>query len=161
MKTMLVSPLSDVRRKRGGFTLMEIIVVMSIMMLMIGIGVASFSFVSNSDPFEEPVARLRKMSKYALQAAVIQHRSMKIAFDKTGFTLIGATDGGGGGSYTLPGGMKMQILHFGGKQWEKAENQVWPFGEQGICEPIRIRFLNDTDHVDLAFHPLTGVPLDP
>jgi type II secretory pathway pseudopilin PulG len=153
------APLPVRRRRSVGFTLMEIIVVMCIMMLMIGIGVASFSYFSEADPFEEPAERLRRMSKQALQMAVIRHQGMTIAFDKTGFGLLGSTTESA--HYDLPDNMKMEIFHWGGKSWEKAEGQIWPFGEQGICEPIKVRFLSEKDSFEIAFHPLTGSPLSP
>ena len=159
MKPLLAtSALARLRATRSGFTLLEIIVVMCIMMLMVGIGVASFSYFGDKDPFEEPTEKLRSMSKYTLQACVIQHQSMNIGFDKTGFALIGDTSGEGT-HYSLPGNMKMWVMHWGGNKWEKAEGHVWRFGEQGICEPIKIRFANETDHLEIGFHPLTGVPL--
>jgi prepilin-type N-terminal cleavage/methylation domain-containing protein len=158
MKSLAVT--SRVGTLRRGFTLMELIVVMFIMMLMVGVGVGSFAYFNSSDPFEEPTARLQRMSKYALQTAMIQHRTMTIAFDKTGFGLVGDSSSEGA-HYSLPGGVKMAVFHWGGREWEKAEGQIWPFGEQGICEPIQVRFQNDSDHIDIAFHPLTGVPIIP
>lgn len=158
MKSLSVT--SGVQSPRGGFTLLEIIVVMCIMMLMVGVGVGSFSYLNSQDPFEEPAQRLRAMSKYAIQAAVLQHRGMTIAFDKTGFGLLGDSSPQGG-YYSLPSGIKITVLHWGGKEWEMADGQTWPFGEQGICEPIQVRFQNATDHFDVAFHPLTGIPVNP
>ena len=79
------------RSRAAGFSLFEIIVVMSIMVLIIGIGYASFSDMSSEDPFEKPTQTLAQMSKYALNTAVIQHRGMLIGFDKTGFGVVGSS----------------------------------------------------------------------
>ena len=53
-------------RRTSAFTLFEIIIVMSIMMLIVGIGYASFSFFEDEDPFEKPVQQLSQMSKFSL-----------------------------------------------------------------------------------------------
>lgn len=147
------------RRQASGFTLLEIIVVMTIMMLIIGIGFASFTFNDDVDPFEKPVQSLTQMSKFALNRAVIQHRGLIIGFDKESFGVIGANENGMSG-YSLPKDMKVFIKRWGGKGWEKAEGQLWRFGEQGICEPIKVRFENQSGSRDVTFHPLTGGTTD-
>lgn len=147
------------RRSPAGFTLLEIVVVMSIMILVIGLGFTSFAVFDDVDPFEEPVQKLSQMSKFAISTSVIQHRSLTIAFDKKGFGVLGAS-APEGSYYSVPGGMKVLIRRMNGKNWEKAEGQYWPFGEQGICEPIKVRFETKTAYRELSFHPLTGMPVD-
>lgn len=149
------------RHNSRGFTLLELVVVMSIMMLMIGLGVVSFRFYDEKDPFEEPATKLRQMSKFALHSAALQHRGRTIGFDKTGFGLMGGgAEVGAGEHYTVPEDMKVLILRMGAKSWDKAEGHLWQFGEQGICEPIKIRFENAEGFREVAFHPLTGTPVD-
>ena len=150
---------AGIRRTRRGFTLLELIVVMSIMVLMIGLGVAAFRFYDDTDPFEEPVAKLSRMSRFALHSAALQHRGQTIGFDKTGFGLWG-NSGGDGAYYAVPDGMKIFIQRINSKGWEKAEGQTWQFGQQGICDPIKVRFESQEGIRDLAFHPLTGKPVD-
>ncbi|HEY1084828.1 MAG TPA: prepilin-type N-terminal cleavage/methylation domain-containing protein [Prosthecobacter sp.] len=147
------------RCRVSGFTLLELVAVMSIMMLIIGLGFASFAFFDAEDPFEKPAERLSLMSKFALNAAVLQRRTMTIAFDKEGFGVLGASLPGGS-RYNVPENMKVFIHRFGGKRWDKAEGQSWLFGEQGICEPIRVRFESDAGSREMAFHPLTGAVID-
>lgn len=147
------------RRSASGFTLLELIVVMSIMLLIIGLGFTSFAVFDDEDPFEKPAQKLTQMSKFAIGVAVLQHRTMTIAFDKEGFGILGAT-GSEGAHFVVPKGMKISIHRMGGKGWEKAEGHFWPFGEQGICEPIKVRFESVDGIRDLAFHPLTGMPVD-
>jgi len=139
--------------------MLEIVVVMSIMVLIIGIGFASFTFLDQEDPFEKPAQSLTQMSKFAIHASVLQHRSITLFFDKEGFGMIGATSPEGS-YFTLPNDMKAFIYRMGGKRWEKAEGQIWRFGEQGICEPIKVRFESPRGTRDMTFHPLTGSPVD-
>lgn len=142
-------------KSRAAFTLLELILVMSVMMLVIGIGVGSFAYFDDVDPFDKPTQALSQMSKQALNTAVIQHRGMMIGFDKESFGVIG---GGVGdmGTYTHGKEIKVLIRRWGGKGWEKAEGQVWRFGEQGICEPLMVRFENADGFREVKFHALTG-----
>lgn len=135
--------------------MLEIVVVLSLMTVIMGIGFASFNMLDDDDPFAKPAQELVQMAKFAHQSAVLQHRGMTLAFDKEGFGLIGTTEGPGS-RRTWPGGMKISILRYGAKTWEKAEGHRWPFGEQGICEPIKVRLETETGFRELAFHPLTG-----
>lgn len=139
--------------------MLEIVVVMSIMVLIVGIGFASFTFMESEDPFEKPAQSLIEMSKFAIHAAVLQHRSMTVVFDKEGFGLLGSTVAQGA-RYPVPKGMKVMILRHRANGWEKAEGHTWVFGEQGICEPIKIRFESTAGVREIAFHPLTGMPVD-
>lgn len=145
--------------RRAGFSMLEILVVMSIMVLIIGMGFASFTFLDSEDPFDKPAQRLTEMSKYSMHASVLQHRSMVITFEKEGFGVLGGNVPGGA-YYSVPEGMKVLISRLGAKRWEKAEGHFWRFGEQGICEPIKIRFESASGFRDLTFHPLTGAPVD-
>lgn len=146
---------SAARPRRQGFTLLEMVMVMSVMVLIMAIGFTSFSVFDQEDPLDKPAQQLVQMSKFALQSAVLQHRGMTIAFDEEGFGVPGA-GAGPGARQTLPAGMKLFIHRLGGKGWEKAEGHRWPFGEQGICEPVRVRFETATTAREIAFHPLTG-----
>ncbi|HRJ08561.1 MAG TPA: hypothetical protein PK490_15990 [Prosthecobacter sp.] len=139
-----------------GSTLIELITVMSIMLIITGVGVLSFTYFDDEDdPFAKTAQKLVQMSKYAHQSAVLQHRRMIIGFDEEGFGVLGES-AGDHARQALPQDMKVFILRYGAKNWEKAEGHLWPFGEQGICEPVKIRLETRTDFRELAFHPLTG-----
>ncbi len=140
----------------SGFTLLEIIVVMTIMMLIIGIGYASFSFFEEDDPLERPIQQLTQMSKHALNTAVLNHRGMMIGFNKDSFGVIGA-EAVGMGSFSFSKDIKISLRRWGDRDWTKAEGQIWRFGEQGICEPIKVRFEDKLGNSrEMSFHPLTG-----
>ncbi|MDZ4287067.1 MAG: hypothetical protein U0984_03870 [Prosthecobacter sp.] len=148
-----------IRRGGSGFTILELVVVMSIIMLMIGLGIASFRFFDEKDPFEEPASKLLQMSKFALHSAAVQHRGRTIGFDKTGFGLLGG-GAGVGEHYAVPKDMKILIFRMGAKSWDNAEGHDWQFGEQGICEPVKVRFEMNGESREVAFHPLTGTPVE-
>lgn len=141
-----------------GFTLLELVVTMAIMMMLLGIGVASFE-AFDADEFEEPAARLIQMSKLAHQAAVVRGQGMIIAFDKEGFVLLGDSSTIGG-RFDVPKKLKMELMPWGAKNWLKADEFYWRFGPQGVCEPMKVRFLSENGSREIAFHPLTGGPVE-
>jgi hypothetical protein len=147
------------QRSRRGFTVLEMVAVLFVIVLMVALGVSAFRMVDDTDPFEEPVTKLRQMSKLALHSAALYHRGQSIAFDKAGFGMVGASSGAGA-YYRVPDNTKVLIMRWGGKGWEKAEGHVWPFGEQGICEPVKVRFENAEGFRELLFHPMTGTPVE-
>ncbi|MES2594973.1 MAG: hypothetical protein V4662_06550 [Verrucomicrobiota bacterium] len=146
---------SITRSARAAFTLLEVILVMSVMLLVIGVGVGSFAYFEAEDPLEKPAQTLGQMSKYAMNTAVIQHRGMMIGFDKESFGVLGGAPGDLG-TYSHGKQIKVFVRRWGGKGWEKAEGQIWRFGEQGICEPLMVRFENADGFRDVKFHALTG-----
>lgn len=140
-----------------GSTLIELITVMSIMLIITGVGVLSFTYFDDEDdPFAKTAQKLVQMSKFAHQSAVLQHRRMIIGFDKEGFGVLGEGGTGDGARHQVPQDMKVLILRYGARGWDKAEGHLWPFGEQGICEPLKIRLENAAGFREMAFHPLTG-----
>ncbi|MCA1962368.1 MAG: hypothetical protein LDL31_00310 [Prosthecobacter sp.] len=143
------------RSTRAAFTLLEVILVMGVMMLVIGVGAGSFAYFEMEDPLEAPAQKLGQMSKFALNTAVLQHRSMMIGFDKTGFGILGQASGAIP-RFTHGKEMRILIHRWGGRGWEPAEGQIWHFGEQGICEPLMVRFETAEGSREVKFQALTG-----
>ncbi len=138
----------------SGFTLLELVVVMAIMILLIGVGALSFDALDEDD-LDKPVTRLTQMSKHAHAAAVVRSQGMVIAFDKGGFGLIGDSSELGG-YVSLPEDVKMDVLPWGARSWQSPEDIIWRFGPQGVSEPMSVRFHFEDRVRILKFHPLTG-----
>lgn len=150
-----MTPRRPQRPARAAFTLLEVILVMGVMLLVIGVGAGSFAYFEMEDPLEAPAQRLGQMSKHALNTAVLQHRGMMIGFDKAGFGILGQ---GAGAIPRFTHGKELRILirRWGDRDWSPAEGQVWNFGEQGICEPLVVRFENAEGFREVKFQALTG-----
>ena len=146
---------SSITARPRGFTLLELILVMSVMLMLVGIGVGSFALLEQEDPLQGHVDALNKLSRQAMQDAVMKHQSMQIVFDRDGFSL------GGGQSHQHGRDVKVFIKRWMSRQWQKAEGEVWHFGEQGICEPLAVRLEmseadGDPSVREVKFHALTG-----
>ncbi len=141
------------------FTLIEVIIV--VVMIAVLTAMAAFSFAGFGDDLsvKGPSDELIRLAKTAVRAAAIQGRPFSIAFEKTGFTLLG-WEGKGGNSAALPEGTKLSILRWGEKEWQPAEGQMWLFGGNGLCDPIKVRFESGEALLEMGFNPLTGSPTD-
>jgi type II secretion system protein H len=145
------------RRAQAGFTIMEIIVVMAIVIMMLGIASFALRQASPDPSVREPADELIQLAKTAVRASALQGRGFAVAFDKQGFALTGA-DSGQRSRAAVPKGMKVHIKRWGGRQWEEAEGYRWWFGAQGLCEPLEVRLAAKDSMIVMKFNPLTGTP---
>jgi type II secretion system protein H len=139
----------------SGFTLLEVLVVIALMIIFAGAVQLAFDSVEES-PLKEPADKLAVMVKQASRAAVVQGRTVAIGFDKEGFGFLGGV-AGSEGHVVLPKGMKVTFQPWnGGKKWLPANDLVWRFYSSGIFETLRFRFVHPEGSVEIAFNPLTG-----
>jgi hypothetical protein len=57
-------------------------------------------------------------------------------------------------------GTTISILRWGQKEWIPAEGQVWMFGGNGLCDPIKVRIESGGSRLEMGFNPLTGSPTE-
>lgn len=145
------------RRSSAGFSLMEIIVVIAIMMIFVGVAALNFEGVTDESPIKKPADQLAVMVKQASRAAVVQGRTISIGFDKESIVFLGNVAGQGEGHVSIPKGMKVSFQPWnGGKKWIPATDLVWRFYSSGIFESFRFRFDHPEGAVEMSFNPLTG-----
>ncbi len=147
------------RTMRAGFTLLEMITVMALIIMMLGIAAFATRQVAPEPAVRKPGNDLIRLSKTAVRAAAVQGRGYMLAFDKNGFSLLG-NEGGQSDRVSLPKGMKVFIKRWGARDWEPAEGQRWWFGMQGLCEPLSVRIAAADSALTLRFNPLTGSPAE-
>lgn len=150
---------SPVRTMRAGFTLLEMITVMALIIMMMGVAAFATRQAAPEPAVREPGNELVRLAKTAVRAAAVQGRGYMLAFDKNGFSLLGA-GGGQNDRVSLPKGMKVFIKRWGSRDWEPAEGQRWWFGMQGLCEPLSVRIAAKDSALMLRFNPLTGAPVE-
>ena len=144
-------------RLRRAFTLLEVIIVIGLMAMMIGVASFSLSAFDDEGSVRAPGNDLIRLAKQAVNAAAINGRGYWIRFDEEGFAFL-SEEGSEKDRVSLPKDMEVEILRWGGRDWEDAEGQSWLFGAQGICEPIKVRFSAPDSRLEMAFNPLTGTP---
>lgn len=139
-----------------GFTLLEMLIVISLMVVMAGVGAWSFAGFDEEKSVRQPGDELIRMAKQAVRAAAVESRPFSIQFSETGFAVAGFQDKGG--SHTLGEGSVISILRWGEKDWAPAAGQTWMFGANGLCDPIRVRIESPAARLEMTFNALTGSP---
>lgn len=140
----------------GGFTLLEMIIVIGLMVVLMGLAALSFASLEDNDPLTGPSDKLIRMAKQANRAAIVQGRPIVIAFDKGQFGFVGES-AGEDGSCPIPKEMKVNYQRWnGGRKFISATGVNWVFFPTGICDALRFQFVTTEGTVEVGFNPLTG-----
>jgi prepilin-type N-terminal cleavage/methylation domain-containing protein len=149
-------PSSDVRHpgfvirspfviRHSAFTLIEILVVMSILVLMLGISIISISGVKEEDRLRRAVAVIETTARENLLEAVKSQQLVRMSLASGSFG--SASDFGG----------KLEIRRVGEREFRSPKRgEIWEFNPSGICEPIEVRLTGPGGTVELAFDALTA-----
>jgi prepilin-type N-terminal cleavage/methylation domain-containing protein len=123
------------------FTLLEVIVAMSIGLIVLGVSVLSISGVQDENRLRRQATDIEGTVREALFEAVSTQRPVRLALD-------GGLGGEGG----------VLVRRFGEKKFREArQGEFWEFSPTGICEPIEVRVESALGEIELAFDPLTGM----
>lgn len=132
-------------RRRAGFTLVEVIVALSIAMLVIGVAALSITGVNDENKLRRSASRIELTAREALLEAVSTCRPVVLGLDGN---LAGSEDAVAG---------SIEVKRYGEKEFRAArKGEIWEFSPTGLCEPIEIRITNATGTIELGFDPLTG-----
>jgi prepilin-type N-terminal cleavage/methylation domain-containing protein len=143
-----------------GFTLMEMLVVLMLIMILTGIGSFSFGGFDAVPAIQHPIDKLADMAKTATREAVTQGRTIVIGFDKKGFAYYGE-DAENDTRFTYPKGMKLGVKRWNsGKNFMPVEQLNWPFYATGVSEAYTFQFKSEEGVAEVSFNPLTGSVLN-
>ena len=123
------------------FTLLEVIVAMSIGLIVLGVSVLSISGVQDENRLRRQATDIEGTVREALFEAVTTQRPVRLALD-----------GGLGGEGAV------FVRRYGEAKFREArQGEFWEFSPTGICEPIEVRLVSALGEIELAFDPLTGM----
>jgi prepilin-type N-terminal cleavage/methylation domain-containing protein len=176
----ILSPTANMKAPRrklvpaaGGFTLLEIIIALSIIVLMIGMASVSLSQVNVEKEVKEPLYKLREFAKRARNQAVHEQRPFQVLLTPTGIQLqsikgstttplgqaqftnaegqqIGVLE-----SYTAPEGATLRVRPWGAREFpQEPLSHAWVFERSGLCEPIEVRVDHPRGWASLLFNAL-------
>lgn len=165
---ILASPRSGARRQ--GFTLLEVVIVLAIMVLLMGIAVVSFDSVGREHDLKHPAAELERMTVEAVQRASIYERPQVVTFESGSFAMRYKTDADGIATKAdettwerrvkLPQGMKLSLRRFGASKFAQAAGQRLVIAPGGLCEPLTARFELGESWIEVTLDPLSGSAQD-
>ena len=147
---------------RGGFTLLEIVIVLVIITLILGLSVVSFDTVFQEQELRKPVLQFKDLTAEAVRRATLYERPQVLFFDKAGMVLPMRVGHQADGRpmpvkrLTLPPGMSLMLRRFGSEKFLPAEGQRLIVSPSGLCEPLTARFELGPSWFEVTLDPLTG-----
>ncbi|MGV3663088.1 MAG: pilus assembly FimT family protein [Prosthecobacter sp.] len=132
-------------RRRSAFTLIELVLSMTITILVIGVATLSISGVRDEDRLRRAAAIIETSARQNLLQALSTQQTVRFQLTAGAFNM--------GGEF---GGM-LQIKRVGENAFRAPKRgEAWEFSPTGICEPIEVRVTGPAGAIELAFDPLTA-----
>ena len=144
------------RRRSGGYTLLEIALVVAIIVLIIGAAVPLTSGFTREQRLRDVVRELLVYAKTARSDAMTTGRAAEVVFAKNGFALRRPGEAEAGESFMMPRGMRYVLEPFGAEKAVRPDGQRWIFQPTGMCEPITVRVEEDEAWMQVTFDALTA-----
>lgn len=164
------------KRRTRGFTLVEIVISIFIVVLLLGMVVLSVHTFSDQRRLREVSSSLMDYAKQARSKAVLERRAFQIAFQPTHFAVQGMrqvtdeefamgslflVEGEAARAeelarFEIPEDMTLEILRWNTDKWQPAPGHAWVFEQSGICEPLSIRINSPAGYIAMRFNPLTA-----
>jgi type II secretory pathway pseudopilin PulG len=131
--------------RRSAFTLIELIMAMTITILVIGVAVLSISGVRAEDKLRRAAAVIETTARQNLLQALDRQQTVRMELSAGAF--------GAGEEFS---GM-LQVRRVGEGEFRKPKRgEFWEFSPTGICEPIEVRLSGSAGQIEIGFDPLTA-----
>lgn len=168
---------------RGGFTLLEIVVVIALIAIVLGSAVGAMYLNSEERILTDASGEVELLAKQARTTAIFKQTPYALEFREgvarvLPLALAGMdekTTAGGrriGGEKELPPATAEYHwdpeIHLSVRRWNSTEwlsvgkkaIHVWRFDPEGISEPLSIRYNTEKSWLEDTFHPLTATIQD-
>ena len=162
------------QRCTPGFTLVEIIITISIIALLLGVTLLSINAVSSERKLREPAEAIKEYAKQARMYAIVEQRPHQVLLTPRSIHLQSSGQLLADDYVSIDGAlakdipsMKKEVLdedirlfirRWHEQNWRPVKLDSWVFEYTGICEPLSIRLerLSDGSYLELTFNPLTA-----
>ncbi|MEI6676723.1 MAG: prepilin-type N-terminal cleavage/methylation domain-containing protein [Verrucomicrobiota bacterium] len=175
---------------RGGFTLIEIIMVLAIASILMGGAVAVMVFSSDERALRASSGEIELLAKRARTIAILQQTPYALEFRLDSVrllplaeagqdekkTALGHTIGGARVEMKAPGAsgpvharynvdpqQVVFVRRWNTQEWLPMSERivhVWRFDPDGLCEPLSVRVTHGTNLIENTYHPLTATIRD-
>lgn len=142
----------------GGFTLLEIVLVLAIVSLLVGAAVPEIASMMLAEKLKEPARELEAMAITARCNALAEQRPYRIILQKDGFRLerLSGEKSGVISEFRLAEDLTFEMASWPDEKWGQPQNHVWYFPPTGLCEPIRVMFRKGDSYFMQKYSAVTG-----
>jgi len=143
----------------AGFTILEVVIVLSITVLMIGAAAPALTGMVGAEQLKAPARSLEAMAITARCNALAEQRPYQIVLTPKGFHLERGNDKPGTkplASFTFSKSISFEMAHWPEEKWLKPNRYVWYFAPSGLCDPIRVMFRKGDSYFSQKYSAITG-----
>lgn len=159
-------PSPSLNPRSGGFTILELVIVMVIMALLMGLAVVNFDGVDAERDLRRPASELQRMTMEAVRRSGLWERPQVIVFDSKGFSMRYRNDANGRSEKSdkavwhrrvdIAPEVKLTLRRFGTQKFAPAAGQRISIAPGGLCEPLTARFEKGASWLEITLDPLSG-----
>lgn len=145
-------------RKPGGFTLLELVLVLLIIGLLAGASLVDFGEFHRQQELKEAAAALKRLARTASRSSAAWSVDCRLRFEPTQFLLVSSSGKQAADlNCKLSGDIRLEVRTRDMPQWKVPEAFDWVFPGAGVAEPLAVRLTGRNGaFVELSFNPLTG-----
>lgn len=143
----------------GAFTILEVVIVLSITVLMIGAAAPALTGMVRAEQLKSPARNLEAMAITARCNALAEQRPYQIIITPKGFHLERADEKPGVkplASFSFSESINFEMAHWPDEKWMKPNRYVWYFAPSGLCDPIRVMFRKGDSYFSQKYSAITG-----
>jgi Tfp pilus assembly protein FimT len=159
-------PPPRLRLATTGFTLIELMVGLGIVMILLGVGTHAGRFWQDEQELHKPMDKLKEYAKRACHLAIAEQRDWEVIISPHSLELRpkqAASEADekekrkpGGESVSFESDVLLAVRRFGEEKWQTPRPDHWIFQHSGICEPIHFRVERGPRALEVGFDPLTA-----
>lgn len=153
----------------SGFTLIELVVGLSVIGILASVAVLSVAWVAGDRPLRDEAERLQRTLARASDTAVLDGRRVALQFTASGYRLVQRRAGDwvgfpaawdGYGNHDLAAGIRLSIAD-GQGSWDEAPARALTFDPEGLADAALLRLLDKRSGGEARLHvsPMAAITL--
>lgn len=141
------------------FTILEIVIVLSIVTLLVAAAVPEVSGLLLAEKLKAPARQLEAMAITARCNALAEQKPYQIVLQPYGFRLERINVGKSNdvlSDFQMSEDVTFELATWPEEVWSRPRNHLWYFPPTGLCEPIRVMFRKDDSYFAQKYSAVTG-----
>jgi prepilin-type N-terminal cleavage/methylation domain-containing protein len=154
----------SIRKSRGGFTLIEIMIVVGILGLIAAMGIPSIVKALQKEGMRKAVGDVQDVCFLARERAILTQQKTAVVFhpQERSFGVEGAASGSRSGktaAATLPNGIEIAMLDIFRQDFAESEWAKIFFNPDGTCDEAVIVLIGKGEREKITLEFATGLPV--